>query len=207
MKSTWFISDTHFGHANIIRYSKRPLADVDAHDAQLVANWNAHVKQTDDVFHLGDFAYGRRDGALALLRSLHGKIHLVEGNHDSIAHQLRAEFAWYDKVKMIKVGEQRIWLSHYAHRVWEKSHHGAWHLYGHSHASLPDDPNSLSFDVGVDNTAIRLSGSPLYGTGELPDTGLRPEDYRPIHFDEVAAVMSRKMFVPVDHHGARRAGH
>ena len=28
---------------------------------------------------------------------------------------------------------------------------GAWQLYGHSHGNLPDDPLSLSIDVGVDS--------------------------------------------------------
>jgi calcineurin-like phosphoesterase family protein len=203
MKNTWFIADTHFGHANIIRYSKRPFESVDAHDLQLIENWNTHVKPGDDVFHLGDFAYRSRESALAILERLYGNIHLIEGNHDSVAHQIRAHFAWYDKVKMIKVGEQRIFLSHYAHRVWDRSHHGAWHLYGHSHASLPDDPNSLSFDAGVDNTAIRLGVPDQYGTGALPEIGLKPHDYRPIHFDEVAELMARKTFVPIDHHGGR----
>jgi calcineurin-like phosphoesterase family protein len=204
MKNTWFISDTHFSHANIVRYSKRPFADIDAHDQMLTYNWNAHVRPGDDVFHVGDFAYGKRESALALRNQLHGNLHLIEGNHDSIAHQLRATFAWYDKVKMIKVGEQSIFLSHYAHRVWEKSHRGAWHLYGHSHASLPDDPSSLSFDVGVDNTAIRLCRPDVYGSGDVPAEGLRPEAYRPIHFDEVAQIMATKCFVPIDHHGRDR---
>ncbi|HQY88142.1 MAG TPA: metallophosphoesterase family protein [Tepidisphaeraceae bacterium] len=204
MKSTWFIADTHFGHANIIRYSKRPFTDVSAHDLQLIQNWNDHVKAGDDVFHLGDFAYGKRDGALKIFEQLNGTIFLIEGNHDSIAHQIRDRFAWYDKVKLIKVNERRIFLSHYAHRVWEGSHHGVWHLYGHSHASLPDDAGSLSFDVGVDNTAIRLGSIDHYGRGTLPDSGLQPQDYRPIHFDEVEQVMARKSFIPIDHHGRDR---
>jgi calcineurin-like phosphoesterase family protein len=201
MKNTWFIADTHFGHANILRYSKRPFADVEAHDLALIENWNAHVRRGDDVFHLGDFAYKSRESALSILERLNGTLHFIEGNHDDIAHQIRARFAWYDKVKMIKVNDRRIFLSHYAHRVWDRSHHGAWHLYGHSHASLPDDPNSLSFDAGIDNTAVRLGAPALYGTGAIPDAGLNPQDYRPIHFDEVAAVMARKTFVPIDHHG------
>lgn len=204
MKSTWFIADTHFGHANIIRYSKRPFTDVNEHDELLIQNWNTHVRTGDDVFHLGDFAYRNKASALGILKRLNGNVHLVEGNHDSAAHQIREHFAWYDKVKMIKVNNRRIFLSHYAHRVWEKSHHGTWHLYGHSHASLPDDPNSLSFDAGVDNTAIRLGTPKLYGTGMIPDSGLQPQDYRPIHFDEVAQGMSCKTFVPIDHHGSDR---
>jgi calcineurin-like phosphoesterase family protein len=32
--------------------------------------------------------------------------------------------------------------------VWNASHHGALHFYGHSHGNLPGDSQSL--DVGVD---------------------------------------------------------
>ena len=39
-------------------------------------------------------------------------------------------------------------LCHYAMRVWRNSHHGAIHLYGHSHGNLIGD--SQSCDVGVD---------------------------------------------------------
>ena len=46
--------------------------------------------------------------------------------------------------------QQLIVLFHYAMRVWQASHHGTYHIYGHSHGELPDDLNALSFDVGVD---------------------------------------------------------
>jgi len=43
---------------------------------------------------------------------------------------------------------QLIVLCHYSLRVWDRSHYGSWHLYGHSHGNLPPLENSL--DVGVD---------------------------------------------------------
>jgi calcineurin-like phosphoesterase family protein len=49
--------------------------------------------------------------------------------------------------------------------------------YGHSHGSLPDDNKSLSFDVGCDS-----------------------HNYRPISYDEVKKIMSKKTFKPIDHH-------
>lgn len=47
-----------------------------------------------------------------------------------------------------------LFCSHYAHRVWPKSHHGSLHLYGHSHGTLPDSGNR-SMDVGVDTNKFR----------------------------------------------------
>ena len=32
---------------------------------------------------------------------------------------------------------QLVVLCHYAMRVWDRSHYGSWHLYGHSHGNLP----------------------------------------------------------------------
>ncbi len=48
---------------------------------------------------------------------------------------------------------QRFYLSHYCHAVWEGSHKGNIHLYGHSHTNMvpwTDEhiPNALSLDVG-----------------------------------------------------------
>jgi calcineurin-like phosphoesterase family protein len=106
MKSTWFISDTHFSHANIIRYSKRPFADFETHDAAVIENWNRHVKQGDDVCFLGDFSFRNRTRAEEIRRKLQGQIFFIEGNHDSAAHQIRHTFAWYHSVKIVEVQGQ-----------------------------------------------------------------------------------------------------
>ena len=67
----------------------------------------------------------------------------------------------------------------------------------------PNNIESINLvrSISVDVTAVRLGRPEIYGTGVLPDDGLRPEDYRPIHFDEIAALMKCKSFRPVDHHG------
>ena len=57
-------------------------------------------------------------------------------------------------------------------RVWPHSGRGTWQLYGHSHGNLPDDPLSLSMDVGVDS-----------------------HGFSPCHFDEVQAIMKVKAAV------------
>lgn len=145
---TWFTADTHFGHANIIGYCKRPFTSVAEMDAALIANWNAVVGPNDDVWHLGDFAIGGGATADAYLSRLNGQKHLVWGNHDSKRARAAAGWTSSQATGEISVSGRRIVMLHYAMRVWPKAHHGSLHLYGHSHGMLPGD--SQSCDVGVD---------------------------------------------------------
>ncbi|OJU81632.1 MAG: hypothetical protein BGO10_08500 [Chlamydia sp. 32-24] len=46
----WFIADTHFSHANIIKYAGRPFASVEEMDRALIENWNKCVGNDDQVF-------------------------------------------------------------------------------------------------------------------------------------------------------------
>ena len=41
---TYFTSDQHFGHFNIIRLSHRPFASLDEMNETMVARWNAKVR-------------------------------------------------------------------------------------------------------------------------------------------------------------------
>jgi len=83
MPETFLIADTHFGHANILRYeaAARPFDTVTAHDDALIARWNARVGPRDTVWVLGDFAWSPA-AARAALDVLQGRIHLVMGDHD-----------------------------------------------------------------------------------------------------------------------------
>lgn len=237
MKDYFFTSDTHFSHKRVLAY--RPFATLQEMDEALVANWNAVVKPGDDVYHLGDFAWknaqhyrnrlvgniykikGNHHGAAKKIAKdfcwmkdvLEVKIPYMthaagvctcnaswpEGVHH---HQCPSRFPVFER--------QRIWLSHYAHRVWPRMHHGVWHLYGHSHGNLKDDQNQLSMDVGVDAVARYLAG---IDTGfrdvqfeELCELKLNPLDYRPVRFDEIQRWMSFKHFTPVDHHTGPEVG-
>lgn len=80
-RSIWFTSDTHFGHANIIKYCDRPFFSIEEMDEALVERWNTSVRSDDLVYHLGDFAvtplYAKK-----IRPRLNGTIRLVIGNHD-----------------------------------------------------------------------------------------------------------------------------
>lgn len=177
----WFTSDTHFGHANILRYCNRPFKDSVEMNETIISNWNRVVDKDDLIYHLGDFCFGGDDIFARLIGRLHGLIVFIKGNHDKVAWKNRHKFySFSDSYREIKINGQDITLCHYSMRVWNKSHHGAWHLYGHSHGSLPDDPNSRSFDCGVDC-----------------------HNFTPINFEQVQKIMDKKLWKPIDHHGRK----
>jgi calcineurin-like phosphoesterase family protein len=185
MSNIFFVSDLHFGHSNIILYSNRPYSSVEEMNAALIKNWNAVVNTNDTVYHLGDFAFLKLYFVKNILRQLNGTKHFILGNHDQVIKDNQKELirlgllASVQDYLKINAGKQNIVLFHYGMRVWDGSHRGTIHLYGHSHSTLP--PHGKSVDVGVDCKEIT-------------------HEYRPIHIDEVVSYMDKRKFQSVDHH-------
>ena len=151
----FYTSDQHFGHANVIQRCNRPCADVDEMDAAMIANWNAVVGDTDIVYVLGDFSLHSVDRTREIFDALRGRKHLVLGNHDvdqkGRVHKRLRDLDWAaPPAHAIETtdGGVRVYLHHYACRVWPSSHYGSVHFYGHSHGRLPGVGKSR--DVGVD---------------------------------------------------------
>lgn len=148
---TWFTSDTHFNHQGVIEYCKRPFrfCDVEVMNEHLIKQWNSVVKPRDTIYHLGDFGFGRLDVLKKIRYRLHGKIHLILGNHDYKNKLHKVD--WFTEIhdlKTIKINKQKIVLCHYSMNVWDSSYYGSWMLYGHSHGNF--QAKGKSFDVGVD---------------------------------------------------------
>lgn len=85
-RDIWIISDTHFGHENIIRYCNRPFANAKEADEKMIENWNSVVKHEDIVYHLGDVYFGQN--GVGALPQLKGRKRLILGNHDDGKDQL-----------------------------------------------------------------------------------------------------------------------
>lgn len=146
MSEVWFTSDTHFSHANIIKYCNRPFTNVGDMDAALVDNWNARVAPKDLVYHLGDFCWGTAAKWEQVRAQLNGDICLIRGNHDRQPPQRL--FGWVKDYYEATVYEQKIILFHYPMRSWHHNMRGVWHLFGHCHGGV--EPFGRSLDIGVD---------------------------------------------------------
>ncbi len=151
--TVFFTADTHFGHGGALGLYRRPFASVAAMDAALVANWQAVVGAGDEVWHLGDFALGRRVDAAGLLAALPGRKHLVVGNNDPPATAALAGWASVQRYAELRVDGVALVMCHYAFRTWNGMARGAWNLHGHSHGRLKPLPRQA--DTGVDCRGFR----------------------------------------------------
>lgn len=87
MPATFLVSDTHFGHAGVCRFTEkdgvtkiRPWTDPDEMDEEMIRRWNDTVRPNDKVYHLGDVVINRK--SLATMARLNGDKVLIRGNHD-----------------------------------------------------------------------------------------------------------------------------
>lgn len=160
MTNTWFTADHHFDHANIIKYANRPFSSVEEMDAVMVERWNSTIAKEDTVYHLGDFTLGGWYAFLKYFKLLNGHIHIIPGGHDHRwLNEGKNTIDWYwqhiveQPLFLLEIPKKEqypltIVLCHYSLRVWDRSHYGSLHLYGHSHGTLPGLGRSM--DVGVD---------------------------------------------------------
>lgn len=149
-------ADLHLSHNNVRRYCQRPFGSCKEMDETILNNWNEVVPENGEVYILGDVTFGSPGYTGPLLSGMKGKKYLIRGNHDKTSRIKKIEhcFEWIKDYHELIVQEHKkkhmVVLSHYAFRVWNKSHHGSYHAFGHSHGTLKVPETSLSMDVGVD---------------------------------------------------------
>ena len=106
---TFFISDTHFCHTNILKYDNRPFSSIEEHDENLIENWNSRVTNKDIVYHLGDFGFGQKDKLQDIFNRLKGRKRLIRGNHD-YKYDPPKGWEWEKDLYMAKVAGKKILL-------------------------------------------------------------------------------------------------
>jgi calcineurin-like phosphoesterase family protein len=195
MTNTWFSSDWHLGHKNLVlgttewegedrRTACRNFKTLQEHDETLIANINDNVKKDDHLYFLGDFSFGGLDNIWFYRKQINcDNIHFVGGNHD---HHIRRNkalkiddgyvnaqylFNDYNEILEKKIGKEKFVMCHYPMRTWHKSR-SAIMLYGHVHGNLhqPYFDRMRTMDVGIDT---------------------HPE-FRPYHIGEIRAIMSKR---------------
>ena len=179
MPSVFLVSDTHFGHAGVCRFTHedtgvkiRPWTDPDEMDEAMVKAWNERVKPTDKVYHLGDVVINRK--ALKTLARLNGDKVLIRGNHDIFPDVEYREY--FRELRAYHVMNGLI-LSHIPVHPESLGRFGA-NIHGHLHANRVMKPR------GVD----ARTGEVLYSDAIDPRyhcVCVEQTDFAPILFEEV----------------------
>lgn len=175
----WYTSDSHFDHANIIKYSGRPFKDVEEMNECLIARWNEVVRPSDHIWHLGDLTMHRQIGQIKyrILDRLNGHKRLLLGNHDmdSVEHYLE----WFEKIKASHVHDNIL----FTHIPVHPSSLGRFvaNVHGHCH----DQPDYKP----VERQVFKFNGGPVKEAVSrmVPYLNICVErtHYRPISLSEV----------------------
>lgn len=161
MGNVFITSDTHFGHANIIKYANRPFESVEEMNEALVENWNSVVKQGDKVYHLGDVTMNSK--SLDIMSRLNGRKVLIKGNHDIQKLKFYTPH-FYDIRGSHELGSFILTHIPVNKEQWERYPDG--NIHGHLHEKIMDDPWYIN--VSVEQT-----------------------NYTPIAFDEISKDRSK----------------
>lgn len=173
---TYFISDPHFYHENIIKFCNRPFATAQEMNEALIANINSGVSPNDELYWLGDFGMCQASEVIKIMNRIQCKNnHYIMGNHDKAMKDLNVQkmFKSVQDYKRITVNGQDIILMHYPILEWVNCHRGSWMLHGHSHHTLNYGylANNKILDVGVDGVGY---------------------NYSPVSFEHVKIIMDKR---------------
>ena len=166
MSSVFLVSDTHFGHMGVCRFTRndgvtklRPWDSPEEMDEEMVKRWNETVGPNDKVYHLGDVVINRK--ALKTLARLNGDKVLIRGNHDIFPDNEYRQY--FRELRAYHVMNGMI-LSHIPLHPESLGRFGV-NIHGHTHANRVEKDGS--FD-------------PRYHCVCVEQT-----DFRPILFEDV----------------------
>ena len=179
MPAVYLVSDTHFGHAGVCKFTHpddpevklRPWDDADEMDEEMIRRWNDRVRPNDKVYHLGDVVINRK--ALKTLSRLNGDKVLIRGNHDIFRDDEYREY--FRELRAYHVMNGLI-LSHIPVHEASLGRFGC-NIHGHLHASRVKKAR------GVD----ARTGEILYGTEIDPRywcACVEQTDFAPILFED-----------------------
>ena len=142
----YYISDLHFFHENLNHsLDCRGFASAHEMNEYIIEKWNNKVREGDEVVILGDFSAGHAEETNEVLRRLHGRLFLIEGNHDHVIRHRKfdaSRFGWIKSYAEVHDNKRKVILSHYPifcyngqYRLDDEGRPKSYMLYGHVHDS------------------------------------------------------------------------
>lgn len=137
---TFFISDAHFFHDNVLKLDRRPFSSIEEMHTEMIKRWNDRVTNKDIVYTLGDMCWLKANDEryYDLLSQLRGKKIVIRGNHtiSSFPQKLisAGKIMKVCDIENIKFDGTRIQMCHYPMPFYKHNHaQNSWMFYGHLH--------------------------------------------------------------------------
>lgn len=172
----FFISDTHFFHANILKFTDdvgkkiRPWDDLEDMHEFMIKRWNSVVKDNDYVYHLGDVTFQYNGAFNNLMSRLKGKKRLIVGNHDKIWNP--ALQMHFEKVDLWKGFKEYNFTAVHIPLMLTSLRDGAYCVHGHVHQNSLNNPNYINVSCEVrDYTPVSIEEIGQEITKAHKDTG------------------------------------
>jgi calcineurin-like phosphoesterase family protein len=152
----WFISDTHLGHANIIKYCNRPFKSLLEMDETIIRNINERVDENDVLFMNGDFCMKKSSEASNAPQNAFDyyrnqikckNIIFIKGNHD----KNNSTKTIIESI-VIEHGGKRIFITHRPNFAKKDFHYNfCGHVHGKYGKFQKLDGRSYIVDLSVEN--------------------------------------------------------
>lgn len=179
----YFTSDSHFNHANSIKYCHRPFEGrKDMNDA-LIAKWNDVVPDDGIVVHCGDFMLPHKTGDKEY-KKIWSKLNfktlvLCRGNHDRIDCGTYV----YDDKTVIVVDNAKVEVEGIeiiaSHCPWS-AYPADYQVFGHIHTLSDGTCNGIDSDVTVKLKTTQY------------DVGVDQNGYTPVSYNQLMDIFRNK---------------
>ena len=151
--AVYAISDTHFGHENIIKkYSRTHFQSIEEHDNAIKDNILRVCGKRDTLYILGDICFNRE--SLRYIQEINERVenlYVLLGNHDGerSGHPKAREYLpFVTDIRGPWKYKKKAWLSHFP--VHESELRGKINIHGHIHDINIDDNRYVN--VSCENT-------------------------------------------------------
>lgn len=198
------ISDTHFGHTNSWEKFKladgsplRPFTSTEEMDETMIERWNAKVKPSDTVYHLGDVVINKK--YLNLVSRLNGRKILIRGNHDIFGDDDYYNVG-FEQIHGVRVFVDKFILSHIPLHPDCVTNRFKVNVHGHLHANEIMRPGmkqciekqtktlgTIEYETDIFRADYSPEPDPRYLCVSVERT-----NYEPLHFDEVQALIDKR---------------
>jgi calcineurin-like phosphoesterase family protein len=181
-------------------YKMRGYKSSEEMTESIITKINNTCQSSDVLLVLGDFCLNTSyEKFLEDIEKINPKLWFINGNHNNPWEKAFEKFSienhghvathfkdWLGKINILGSYIEMSWnkkflvANHYAFRIWNKSHHGAWSLVSHSHGTLPtilpEYPHGKQLDCGWD----------VHG--------------KPLCYKDIKLIMDKKTIDMPDHH-------